>query len=332
MDFLLPPRTQNESGETRKVGFEIEFGGLSLEETAKIIVDLYGGSVDKKHNFAYEIKETRFGTFALESDSRFLSQKRYDTYLQKIGVSSDSVLTDNVEKFLEMLAGTLLPFEVAMPPMPIDSLDEAEKLRQKLFEHSAQGISSSIFAAFGMQFNPEVPDFKAETLLGYLRAFFLLYDWLVEESEVVIARKIAPYIHPFPPEYMDQVLNPNYQPTMNQLIEDYLRMNPTRNRPLDMLPLFTHLNKELVMKYPVERDMIKPRPTFHYRLPNSEVDDPEWSFAKEWNNWVLVEKLAADPSKIERMTKDYLNLHQPNRIFTRVPWINKTREWIDAQA
>lgn len=332
MDFLLPPRLYNEKGDIRKAGFEIEFGDLSLHETADIILSLYGGTLEKKHNFSYEVKGTKYGDFALESDSRFLSQKKYDTYLKKIGVSPDSPLNENVEKFLEKFAGTLVPFEVAMPPIPMTELDAAEKIREKLYESQAQGISSSIFAAYGMQINPEVPDFKAETLLSYIRSFFLLYDWLVEESEIVIARKIAPYIHPFPKEYMDQVLDPGYSPDLGQLMKDYLELNPTRNRPLDLLPLFALIDRDLVMSYEVEKHLIKPRPTFHYRLPNSEVDDPHWSFAKEWNKWVLIEKLSMSPEKISQMTADYFELHSPSHLFARAPWISKTQEWIDGQA
>ena len=330
--FLLPPRLYNSAGEIRKVGFEIEFGGLSLEETAKIILSLYDGTLERKHNFAFKVKGTQFGDFHLESDSRFLSQKKYSAYLEKMGVAPESALTDNVEKFLDKLAGTLLPFEIAMPPIPINQLQAAERIRERLFENSALGTSSSIFAAFGMQFNPEVPDENPQTILGYLRAFFLLYDWLVEESEIAIARRIAPYINPFPQEYMDLVLNPLYQPDMRNLILDYLDFNPTRNRPLDLLPLFTYLNRDLVFRFPVERHLIKARPTFHYRLPNSEIDDPHWSFAKEWNKWVFVEELAADPVKSLRMSYDYFEFHSPSRIFQKGPWVSKTREWIDAKA
>src|SRR5690606_29497891 len=119
------------------------------------------------------------------------------------------------------------------------------------------------------------------TLLAYLRAFFLLYDWLYEESEIPIARKVAPFIHDFPPEYVAHVLNPDYAPNLETLIDDYLRFNPTRNRPLDMLPLFAHLDRERVFAQPVERELVKARPTFHYRLPNSMVDDPKWSIADD---------------------------------------------------
>ena len=330
MNFIMPPRIYRDSGEVRKVGFEIEFGGLDLESTAQIIKSIFGGTIEKKHHFSYRIKDTKFGEFTLESDARFLSQKKYELYLQKIGIPPESAFTDNVEKFFEKISGTLLPFEIAMPPIPMDQLQEAEKIREEMFKNSALGISSSVFAAFGMQFNPELPDFRVETILSYLKAFLLLYDWLAEETDIVIARRVAPYIHPFSKEYTELVLNPDYNPDLEKLIHDYLVMNPTRNRPLDMLPLFCFLDCDLVLQFPVEKDLIKPRPTFHYRLPNSEIDDPMWSFAKEWNKWVCVEKLACDPKQLEQLTKEYFEVHHAGRLFVKVPWIMKTREWLNA--
>lgn len=331
MEFLMPPRLYSESGELRKVGFEIEFGGLSLDSAAQIILDLYGGTLYKRHQFSYQIIGTQWGDFALEADSRFLSQKKYDVYLEKMGIADFSSITESLEKILEKLAGTLFPFEIVMPPLPINELWAAEKIRGELYKHSALGTDSSVFAAFGMQFNPELPDFKVETITSYLRSFFLLYDWLFEEADVVLARKLAPYIHPFPQDYMDLVINTDYKPDFHQFMTDYLRANPTRNRPLDLLPLFAFMDKDLLFQFPVEKDLVKARPTFHYRLPNSKIDDPNWSFAQEWNHWVRVEELANDPELTEKMSEDYMNLHMPNRLFPRSPWISKTQEWLNVK-
>ena len=42
------------------------------------------------------------------------------------------------------------------------------------------------------------------------------------------------------------------------------------------------------------------RPTFHYRLPNCRVDEPDWRIAHEWNAWVTVEALAADEDALHK--------------------------------
>ncbi len=292
MIFQQPPRTHTDLGKARRVGFEIEFGGLPIAEAARIIHELCGGTIQPKHQYSCQVVQTRYGDFTIESDSRLLSELKYEKYLEQLGIESGSVLREGVAKIFERLSGTLLPVEIAMPPLPIGELEIADEIRRKLQEHSALGISSSIFAAFGMQINAEVPDLEASTILAYLRAFFELYDWLSSETDIALARKIAPFITPFPTTYQRMVLDPAYNPDLKSLLCDYLDFNPTRNRPLDLLPLFAHLDSELVFQYPVEKELVKARPAFHYRLPNSEIDDPSWSFAAEWNKWVEVEKLA----------------------------------------
>src|SRR6185312_17067732 len=109
-----------------------------------------------------------------------------------------------------------------------------------------------------------------------------VYDWLYIESEIPLARKLAPFIHSFPDDYIELVLDPAYHPDLETFMTDYLINNPTRNRPLDLLPLFAWIDAEKVFSFPVEKDLVKSRPTFHYRLPNSEVDDPDWSVASDW--------------------------------------------------
>jgi hypothetical protein len=55
-----------------------------------------------------------------------------------------------------------------------------------------------------------------------------------------------------------------------------------------------------------EPNKIKARPTFHYRLPDSRVDDPKWSFACEWNRWVEVERLAENPDHLRALSDETL--------------------------
>ncbi len=332
MPFRLPPRLSNERGEPRKVGFELEFGGLPLEQAASILQNLFGGEVQCDHRFSYFIKGTKYGDFAVEADSRFLKERRYRDYIRKLGIQEQSLLAQNVEGALEGLAGILFPFEIVTPPLPLQNLEPIELLRSKLQMSSAKGTRGSLFSAFGMQFNPEVPDQSVETLLAYLRSFFLLFDWLFEESDIAFSRKITPFINSFPDEYVEMVLNPEYRPDLRKMMCDYLTFNPTRNRPLDLLPLFTYIDRDLVFQFEVEKDLIKSRPTFHYRLPNSEVDDPHWTIAEDWNNWVEIETLAENRDLITRMTNDFLDTREEYSLFPRRQWVQKTRDWLHAEA
>ena len=75
----------------------------------------------------------------------------------------------------------------------------------------------------------------------------VLYDWLVDVSDIDVSRKLSAFIDPFPIEYRALVTSPDYAPDLDRLIGDYLDANPTRNRALDMLPMFAHLRRKEVL-------------------------------------------------------------------------------------
>ena len=230
-----------------------------------------------------------------------------------------------VEDVLSAISETFVPFEVCTPPIPINKLGEIEKFRQALYEGKALGTNASIIYAFGLHLNPEIASRKPKYLLNCMRAFLLLYDHIVEDSEVDFSRRISPFIKEFPQKYVAKILNMNYNPSLDRLIDDYLEYNSTRNRPLDMLPVFTFLDKERI-RAALPKEKISSRPTFHYRLPNCCIDLPDWCFAKEWNYWAAIENLAADEKKLTKVAADYLETIKSFSSTKR--WIKKTREWL----
>jgi hypothetical protein len=107
------------------------------------------------------------------------------------------------------------------------------------------------------------------------------------------ARRALRFATAYPLAYRRLLFAPDYAPDMPALISDYLRHNPTRNRGLDLLPLFAHLDP-LRVRAAVHDPRIKSRPTFHFRLPNSQVGTPGWRISDEWRVWLEVERLASD--------------------------------------
>jgi hypothetical protein len=121
---------------------------------------------------------------------------------------------------------------------------------------------------------------------------------------VDISRRISPYVNAFPDAYVRLLLDPDYPADTGRLIDDYVAHNPTRNRPLDVLPVLAHLDADRVMARVQDPHLVKPRPAFHYRLPNCMVDEPHWTLAREWNDWVEVERLATDTEGLKRRMKE----------------------------
>jgi hypothetical protein len=304
LPFVAPPRLRAADGQPRRVGIEIEFAGLDVDEAAALVVELYGGTVESDGRFARLVKRTRLGDFRVELDSTPLKRARYREVLTKMGVSTR--VREIVDDALESIARQWIPNEIVAPPITLNLLPQIELLRNALFSSHAHGTKKSILYAFGFQLNPEVPSLDAQSLAAHLQSFILLYDWVVDVSKIDLTRKFSSFIDPYPDEYRHLVLEEDYEPDIDRLVDDYLRWNPTRNRPLDMLPAFALLRPEKVFAASREPDQINPRPTFHYRLPNCLVDDPDWSFSTEWNRWVEVERLAANLPLRRRLSREYL--------------------------
>jgi hypothetical protein len=304
-EFLTPPRTLNPAGEDRVVGLEFEFAGLDIEEVTRIVAGMFGGTPAKQNDFIYQVTGTKIGDFTVEIDSAFLKEERFKEFLRAVGVNDLGEMV--VGEILMRLATIAVPMEVVTPPVPLEDLSVMETLREGLKGRRALGTNASLAHAFGLHINAEAPSLAPEDILNVLRAFFVLYDWLKADAEVDPTRKILPFIDPFPEAYIRTVLNPDYHPTTRQLMGDYLAANPTRNRALDLLPLFAHIDEAFVKGRAKEAALVKPRPAYHYRLPNCRVDEPGWTVAQEWNRWVRVERLAYSGSDLKRLAQEHLS-------------------------
>lgn len=325
--LIMPDQLHTPDGKIRRVGVEMEMAGLELATIAEAVTAVFDGQAKAESPFEIKVQGTRHGSFLVELDASLLKDREYRPYLATIGIDPDDVQGQQVDDLIARLARSVVPSEVVAPPIPMTALEEMDTLRAKLHQAGAKGTRAALVYAFGVQFNVEVASFEAAYLRDMLRAYVLLHDRLSKRGTVDLARKISPYIRPFPGGYARVILAEDYVPTQTELIQDYLQHNPTRNRPLDMLPLFAHLDEDRVLSAPVEAHLIKPRPAFHYRLPNSQIDEPKWSLAMPWNDWVMVEKLAQDKDRLATYSRAYLE--QPGEVIAGMidDWVDMLGSW-----
>ncbi|TVQ13715.1 MAG: amidoligase [Balneolaceae bacterium] len=324
--FQKPPAICNEDGNERTIGLELEFSGLKLDEITGAIMKVYGGEVEKTSNYEAKVKKTRFGDFRVELDAELFREMKVRNYFKKIGLDTlETGLGDSIEEFMATAAEKVVPFEIVFPPVPITAIPDMDDLRNEIYETGAKGTGASFFYAFGLHLNPELPSTGPGTVLAYLKSFLILYESLKAELDIDLSREITPFIDPFPDSYIIKILKPGYHPETPELIEDYIEYNPTRNRPLDMLPMLAWMDEDRV-RNALPGQKISRRPTLHYRLPNSRIDEPGWNFTLEWNKWMPVENLASDPEKLDSMARKYL-YHLEHPLLSRAKtWMEEIRD------
>ncbi|WP_262690194.1 amidoligase family protein [Kordiimonas aestuarii] len=299
-----------DQGQTRGVGFEIEYAGVPLWRAARIVQGLFGGNVEERSKAEWYVVETSLGSFRLEIDAEPVKK-----LVSGIDRGSDAT-ADGFERLLRKTADAagdvvasisekIAPLEIIAPPVPIEKIEELDKLREALFYENAKDTQASLHHAFGLHINPDAISLKSENILKHIQAFALLYPMLKNEHNVDFSRRITLFIEPYSTEYLNHIMADGYAPTQEQLICDYHRFNKSRNKALDMLPLFSELDKELVRELYGADEKINARPTYHYRLPNCEVSNGDWSLMKEWQRWLLIERLASNDEELSRLRDEW---------------------------
>ena len=296
--FRRPPRWKNSDGDERRVGFELEFGNVTVAETARALADSLGGELTEENPFVFTLEHPELGTLRIERDAELLHSVKYRSYLARLNIEFDpGTVARELEHGVDRLSSSLVPCEIVTEPLVFAHFESLNSLVGVLGDMQASGTQSSLVNAFGTHINPSAPDLEATTIRNYIQGMLLLYDWIVLDADTDFSRRyFTRFIDPFPQRYLEQVLRAEYAPDTRQLMDDYLDHNPTRNRALDMLPMFAEIDEALVQTRvkSAERSLIKKRPAFHYRLPDCRIGEPGWSIAAEWNRWWYVEVIAAD--------------------------------------
>ncbi|TWI77487.1 putative amidoligase enzyme [Desulfobotulus alkaliphilus] len=330
MEPLPPPEAFNSEGNLRSVGVEIEFSGLPAPEAADIVQALFYGEKVAFGPHRFEIQNTQWGTFGIELDTQYAHPKDQNLHPENKIQEKKSLqyfhweLEKKAREFIGDMAMAVVPMEIVCPPLPWDQLNLLDSLMAALQRAGAKGTEGSIFYAFGLHLNPELSDFSVHTILSHLRAYILLSKWLRKDIGIDITREILPHTQSFPQDYAFKILDAGYCPDLDALIMDYLEYNPTRNRELDLFPLFAFLRPGF--PHEIFSDaLIRPRPTFHYRLPNASFINADAAIVKEWNRWLLVEKLASDKERLGRTAKEYLD---QGRASVVDHWLENLRMWM----
>lgn len=325
----LPAQQLNQQGVERHVGIEIELAGLEPQQLIDCIIRHFGGQCHRHTSFEFTIPDTKLGKFKVELDATYL--KKMGTLLEqspniKEEFSIESIAKDIITKAAEQI----VPWELITPPVTLSQLPEINELISSLRREGALGTRYSLRYAFGLHINPELPQLDAETILRYLQAYLCLYDWLAAHDQVDLSRKLSSYISHFSKDYIQQVISEDYRPSLSQLIDDYIDANPSRNRSLDMLPLFAYLDEKRV-RNTLNDSRIKGRPTLHYRMPNCDIDNPDWNLFHPWKAWLQVEKLANDIPTLKKVCRNYEKYLDTLLATYDNDWLEQTTNWLDLE-
>lgn len=307
--FWPLPDHADESSAARRTGVEIEFSGLGVGDTASLIQRLWGGSIRVLHTRASVIEGGSLGDVQVE----------VDISLQKAWL----------EDLAAQALGDLVPVEIITSPLAQAQLAELTRLADTLADAGGLGTQARLGFGFGVHLNPELPSGGMESLVAIIRAYALLEDWLRGSAPLDPTRRALPFVNPWPAALVDALADQTYW-TLPDLVRLYAMLAPARGYGLDLLPAFEHLCPEALTEVP-QSQLKGGRPTFHYRLAESRLGDPDWSLAYEWNRWVMIERVATDASLLAQLASSW-QTHRDRLLPRRQDWIAYCEELLSGAA
>lgn len=271
-------------GGSREVRVTVEFGRLDAASAANAVQNRFGGTIRSDGPHRLSVSGTEFGKFKIELDRDWIDRS-----------AGGHFVLDKAKERPDDISRDLVPTEVITPPMPADRLCEIDVLVHDLVRLSAQGTRDGPLNRFCAHMTPSLDpaDLTPGSILRVLQAFLLEAPAQCVAPDIDPIRTLPPLVDPFPSDYVDRVLDPDYAPTFAALIDDYLRSNATGDRELDMLPLFSLVDRARV-QLAVPDSRISARAVFHWRLPNADFEHPGWSVAGQWSRRLRIERLSLD--------------------------------------
>ncbi|WOI56010.1 amidoligase family protein [Palleronia sp. LCG004] len=290
---------ETRDGLLRRVGIEVEFAGMTERDVAHLVAQTLGGTPNQTSDYEWEIEQTALGRIEVLLDTALRDWS--DSGAKRIGLD---------------IGRAVIPVEYITEPLRPARFADLERLNAALAGAGAIGTQNGIALGFGVHLNVALTGTNISDILPVVQAFALIEDWLRSEMGIDPARRILPFVNPYPADLVDALASPEADGwSIDDLLKVYLEHAPSRNHALDLLPILKHLDEDAVVDAVPEMAQKSARPAWHYRLPDCRIDDPDWSISLEWSRWCAVERVAADHEllgSLREAWRDYRrHLHVP---------------------
>lgn len=314
LHFQNMPASEKVDGAERHIGVEVEFADLSEEQAAKILAKVLGGSAERVKDSDWKVVGTSLGDIQVYLDTVYRTADK--SALRDLGLK---------------LGREVIPVEMVTAPLTLKQLTELSGALDALKDAGAKGSGDGWYYGFGVHLNVEIIDETPAEVLKPLLAFALIEDWMRSARPIEATRTVLPWTDPYPTSLVEELILLGTEPSARALVETYTRHCPDRNRGLDMLPIFKALWPDILTgSIGADKvDAISGRPTYHFRLPDSRIDEDSWSLETEWNRWLLVEQVADNEALLSDLADAWLQAHGAITL-SRQPWAERSGEILTA--
>ncbi|RYH07281.1 amidoligase family protein [Tropicimonas sp. IMCC6043] len=300
----LPAPREGRDTDSRKVGVEIEFGGLPAEQAARVVVSVLGGTPEKRAPGDWRITGGDLGPITLYLDTRWRPTE--DSALARSGVE---------------FGRNFVPFEIVTEPLAQKDLPRLDHLLTDLAGEGAEGSGEGPLNGFGLHLNVELADPERGTDMPRVAlSFALLERWLRRRDPLATGRRLLPFADPWPTALTSDLAGAWPGLDLEGLLAVLHRHVSSRNYGLDLLPAWAEVAPDDYRLWMENDTAVSARPTYHYRMPDCRIGAPGWSLAYEWNRWALIEAVASDDDLLTTLCRDWWQHREVPMIPEREAW------------
>ena len=282
------PGWDGRGGTDRKTGVEIEFGGLTERAAAELAQQELGGTLEEPAPQSFVVKGSDLGDLEIYLDTAL--RKKVSGQWARAGLDASRAV---------------VPVELVTAPLTQDQLPRLETLMQALRQAGAIGTRGGMLLGFGLHLNPELADEGGADLPATGTAYAFLEEWFRQTDPLDMSRRVLPFTDRYRPALLDALAEDGPLPGLSGFMEIYLDHVHSRNHGLDLYPAIRFLDEPRFVARHGADSSVSARPTYHYRLPDCRLGDPDWTVAYEWNRWALVERVARMPDLLDALRADW---------------------------
>ncbi len=207
-----------------RTGIEVEFSGLTLEEATKIVQGVVGGQVEFAE-FSKEISVEENGKIIRTQKILRRSKIKKNSTGMRLVIKPEANETSGVVPGKNQKKSLIL--ELLTDPGPIDyrGVEELQKALDALLKAGATGTRKDV--AVSLQVNVEMgqglkENFHAKDLVNLLRNYLDPVHRQQIETHYQIPEVRKHYIQPLSAGFMQRLMDPAYEPSLEQLKDDLL--------------------------------------------------------------------------------------------------------------
>lgn len=316
-------RTFFSPNDRTRIGIEVEFQGLSLEDAARVVREQLGGQIHE----GFDTIPTTIRGYDAEGRPLYNEVKipKWEIRDTKIGSVYLKLETNQIDDST-MAKSKNVTVELITKPITMDEIPALQGAVESLEKAGARGTSAK--RAVSIQVNAEIAggnraEMKTKDLVNLLRSYFRPEHREQISARMQVPANRKPYVADLSPGMLERILDPTYEPSWQEFFDDYIyrqslevmKVPNAWTMPISEARASLAAQKNPIAPTVVKQNSLRVTSVLAFMVPEDpmsrEMVESGWIKPgpyvefREWNNDFQVSKATKQALGLLRASRDY---------------------------